>query len=171
MQLRPETVGGKSNPSFVGFRQAHHKAVATTRLQFVPAAENEKAGLVIFQNENTFYYLCKSLSGGKPVVQLYQATKDSLSMNLLVQNTIGSVKEDVQLRIEPKNDIYSMSFSIDGKSWTKLPDVDGKILSTAKAGGFVGCVFGLYTTSLGNPSNTKAYFNWFEYKGLDEVFK
>ena len=171
IQLRPETIGGRSNPSFVGFRQAHHEAVATTNLQFAPASDNEKAGLVIFQNENTFYYLCKSLSGGKPVVQLYQATKDSLSMNLLTENTIASVKEDVQLRIEPKKDTYSMSFSTDGKSWTKVQDVDGKVLSTEKAGGFVGCVFGLYATSIGNPSKTKAFFDWFEYKGRDEVFK
>jgi alpha-N-arabinofuranosidase len=171
IQLRPETVGGRSNPSFVGFRQAHHQAVATTKLQFVPAAENEKAGLVIFQNENTFYYLCKSLSGGKPVVQLYQGTKDSLNMNLLTEKTVGSTNQDVQLRIEPKNAIYSMSFSTDGKSWTKLQDVDGKILSTEKAGGFVGCVFGLYATSIGKPSSTKAYFDWFEYSGRDEVFE
>lgn len=171
IQLRPETVGGRSNPSFVGFRQAHHQAIATTKLQFAPSAENEKAGLVIFQNENTFYYLCKSLSAGKPVVQVYQGTKDSLSMNLLTENITGSVNEDVQLRIEPKNDICTMSFSKDGKSWTKLQDVDGKVLSTAKAGGFVGCVFGLYATSAGKPTNTKAYFDWFEYKGQDEVFE
>ena len=171
IQLRPETVGGRSHPSFVGFRQAHHQAVATTKLQFAPAAENEKAGLVIFQNERTFYYLCKSLSGDKPVVQLYQGTRDSLSMNLLTESTLASVNQDVQFRIEPKNAIYSISYSTDGKSWSKLQDVDGKILSTEKAGGFVGCVFGLYATSLGKPSGTKAYFDWFEYRGLDEVFK
>ena len=171
MQVRAETIGGRSNPSFVGFRQAHHEAVATTNLQFAPASDNEKAGLVIFQNENTFYYLCKSLSRGKPVVQLYQASNDSLSMNLLKENAIRSVNENVLLRIEPKKNTYSMSFSTDGKSWTKVRDVDGKVLSTEKAGGFVGCVFGLYATSIGKPSNGKAYFDWFEYKGQDEVFK
>ena len=104
-------------------------------------------------------------------MQLYQATKDSLKMSLLIESTIRSVDEDVQLRIEPKNDIYYMSFSIDGKSWTKLQDVDGTILSTAKAGGFVGCVFGLYATSVGSPGTTKAYFDWFEYTGRDDVFE
>lgn len=171
LQLRPETVGGSSNPSFVGFRQAHHQAVATTKLQFAPATENEKAGLVIFQNEHTFYYLCKSLSGGKPVVQLYQSTRDSLNMNLLTEHPLASKNGEVQLRIEPKNDIYTMSFSTDGKSWVKLKDVDGKILSTEKAGGFVGSVFGLYATSMGKPSNTKAHFDWFQYKGNDPVFR
>jgi alpha-N-arabinofuranosidase len=171
LQLRPETVGGRANPSFVGFRQAHHQAVATTNLQFAPASETEKAGMVIFQNEQTFYYLCKSISGGKPVVQLYQGTKDSLNMQLLKEQTLGAANGAVQLRIEPKNDVYAMSFSTDGKTWTKLQDVDAKILSTEKAGGFVGCVFGLYATSMGKQSSTKAYFDWFEYKGNDPHFR
>jgi alpha-N-arabinofuranosidase len=64
-----------------------------------------------------------------------------------------------------------MSFSTDGKKWTVLQDVDAKFLSTATAGGFVGSVFGLYVTSLGEPSSTKAHYDWFEYKGNDEVFR
>ncbi len=171
LQLRPQTVGGRNNPSFVGFRQAHHQAMVTTKLQFAPTTESEKSGLVIFQNEQTFYYLCKSLSGGKPVVQLYGGTSDSLNMQLLKEQPLKSGNKEVLLRIEPKNDIYTMSFSTDGKSWIKLQDVDGKILSTAKAGGFVGSVFGLYATSLGKASNAKAHFDWFQYKGDDPVFR
>ena len=171
IQLRPETISGKSNPSFVGFRQSHHRAEATTKLEFLPSADNEKAGLVIFQNEGNFYYLCKSLNNGKPVVQLFQGTTDSMKMNLLNQKTLSSAQQGVFFKIEPKNDIYSITFSIDGKGWTKIQDVDGTILSTAKAGGFVGSVFGLYATSSGKPSTTKAYFDWFEYKGKDPVFQ
>lgn len=169
LQLRPETVGGLRNPSFVGFRQAHNQAEATTKLHFTPAAENEKAGLVIFQNEQTFYYLCKSTSGGKPVVQLYQSAKDSVNMNLLAEQPVKG--NEVQLRIAPRNGIYSMSYSLDGKNWIKLQDVDGTILSTAKAGGFVGSVFGLYATSLGKPSAAQAQFDWFQYRGDDAVFR
>ncbi len=49
--------------------------------------------------------------------------------------------------------------------------VDGTYLSTAKAGGFVGCMFALYATSLGKPSKSTAYFDWFRYIGDDEVYK
>jgi len=52
-----------------------------------------------------------------------------------------------------------------------LDGVDGKFLSTSVAGGFVGSVFGMYATSLGKPSTSKAYFNWIEYKGNDDVYK
>jgi alpha-N-arabinofuranosidase len=166
--LRPETISGRSNPSFVGFRQQHHQAVATTKISFVPASENEKAGLVIFQSERAFYYLCKSLSDNKSVVQLYQASADT--MKLLSAKNINSPGKDIYLRIEPNSSVYSISFSADSKNWIKIQDVDGTILSTARAGGFVGCVFGLYATSLDKPSSTKANFDWFEYTGKDAVY-
>jgi alpha-N-arabinofuranosidase len=49
--------------------------------------------------------------------------------------------------------------------------VDAKFLSTKVAGGFVGCMYALYASSYGTASAAKAYFNWFEYKGNDEIYK
>jgi alpha-N-arabinofuranosidase len=169
LQLRPQTVSGRENPSFIGFRQSHHQASASAKLNFVPAAENEKAGLVAFQNEEHFYYLCKSLANGKPVVQLYQSSKDS--MKLLASKPLASGKQDVYLRIEPRNAVYATSYSIDGQKWIPVQEVDGRFLSTATAGGFVGTVIGLYATALGKESRTKAHYDWFLYKGDDAVFK
>jgi len=65
MQLRPESCSGTGNPSFIGHRQQNLKGEASIALDFLPAAENEKAGLLIFQNENHFYFLCKSLQGSE----------------------------------------------------------------------------------------------------------
>jgi xylan 1,4-beta-xylosidase len=169
LQLRQQTVSGKDNPSFVGFRQAHNQASASTRLNFVAAAENEKAGLVVFQNEDHFYYLCKSVAKGKPVVELYQSSKDT--MLLLTSRQLPATAKDVYLRIDPQNAVYAASYSIDGNNWISLQEVDGKFLSTATAGGFVGTVIGLYATALGKESRSKAYYDWFAYKGGDEVFK
>jgi len=169
MLLRPQTVSGKENPSFVGFRQQHHRGVVTTKLEFVPAGDNEKAGLLIFQNETHFYYLCKSISAGKGVVQLLQAGEGGET--LVASRSLAAIGQDVYLRIEPDSAIYRISFSTDGKVWTKLKDADARLLSTATAGGFVGSVFGMYATSSGKPSNTKANYDWFEYEGNDDVFK
>jgi xylan 1,4-beta-xylosidase len=72
VKLRPQTCSGGENPSFVGFRQPHLKGYAATALNFNTTAENEKAGLLIFQNEFHYYYLCKSVKEGKPVVELYK---------------------------------------------------------------------------------------------------
>jgi alpha-N-arabinofuranosidase len=46
--------------------------------------------------------------------------------------------------------------------------VDGRILSTPFAGGFVGAYIGMYASSNGHPSDNVADFDWFEYVGLDE---
>jgi alpha-N-arabinofuranosidase len=169
LSLRPHTVSGKDNPSFVGFRQHHHEASASTKMNFSAASANEKAGLIIFQNETHFYYLCKSVEAGKPVVQLYKSEKDS--MQLVAAAPVDSDKETIYLRIEPNKAVYTFSWSSDGKRWEKLKELDGRFLSTATAGGFVGSVFGLYATSMGEQSAGKASFDWFEYTGKDAVFR
>jgi xylan 1,4-beta-xylosidase len=169
IQLRPETVSGTGNPSFIGFRQQHHQGTATTALDFTAANENEKAGLIIFQSENNFYYLCKSISDNKPVVQLCQSTTTG-DMKLLASENL-SINQKVYLRIVADKAVYSMQFSTDLKKWNKLKDVDARFLSTKTAGGFVGSVYALYATSNGKNSNNKAYYDWFEYVGNDDVYK
>jgi xylan 1,4-beta-xylosidase len=46
--------------------------------------------------------------------------------------------------------------------------IDGRILSTPFAGGFVGTYIGMYASSNGQLSANTADFDWFEYVGLDE---
>ncbi len=45
--------------------------------------------------------------------------------------------------------------------------MDGRILSTNVAGGYVGAYIGMYASSHGQPSENVADFDWFEYVGLD----
>ena len=81
-------------------------------------------------------------------------------------------KKELQLKIEARDDQYSFYYAYDRGGWNLLKDsVDGKFLSTKVAEGFVGCMYALYATSLGSPSTTAAYFDWFEYRGDDEVYK
>jgi len=142
----------------------------TTSLQFIAASENEKAGLAIFQNETHFYYLCLSTENNSPVLQLYQSTKDS-SMQLITSAPLRANQKEIQLRIEANKDLYNFYYSVNNK-WQLLKDnLDGKFLSTKIAGGFVGSMFALYATSQGKETKSKAYFNWFEYKGNDEIPK
>lgn len=176
LRLRPETCMGKSNPSFIARRQQHHHSEATTALTFTPATENEKAGLLVFQSEEHFYYLCEGLENGKPVVQLFQSIKDptdSANMKLLAQQPLSlTANKPVQFRISSEGAAYAFRYSLDGKQWLTLKEgVDARWLSTHTAGGFIGCVFALYASSHGKESNTKASYQWFEYRGNDEVFR
>ena len=92
-------------------------------------------------------------------------------MQLISSAPLSINKKEVQLRIEANKNIYNFYYSQNTK-WELLKDnMDGKFLSTKTAGGFVGSMFALYAISLGQETKNKAYFNWFEYKGEDEIFK
>jgi len=172
IRLRKETCSGKENPSFVAFRQQNHHSTAITSLDFNAKAGNEKAGIVIFQNEIHFYYLCKSVKNGKPVVELYQSTKDS-SITLIARRDIDAKLKELSLKIESRDSAYFFYFSQDAKKWQSMTKdgSEAKFLSTKTAGGFVGAVYALYATSLGKESDNKAGYNRFTYKGNDEIFR
>lgn len=176
LRLRSQTCMGTGNPSFIARRQQHHQGEAATSLSFSAAAPNEKAGLLVFQDEDHFYFLCQSVENGKPVVQLYQSVnmpKDSSEMKQLASQPLSlPAGKPLHLKISARVDSYAFSYSLDGKAWKVLQEgLDARWLSTQTAGGFVGCVFALYASSHGNGSNSRATYYRFEYSGNDKVFK
>ena len=181
IKLRPETCSGKMNPSFLGHRQQHLNCSASTELNFTPKSENEKAGLLIFQNEKHFYYLCKSLENNKPVLQLYKSKVSggsntpevSQDMELLASKELSNNEDkELYLKIQAKGNKYSFQYSFKPGNWKMLKDsINAEFLSTKVAGGFVGCMFALYATSSGKPSVNSADYDWFKYVGDDIVYK
>ncbi len=176
LKLRPETCSGRMNPSFLGRRQQHLRGSASTAMDFSPAAENEKAGIVIFQNETHFYFLCKSVMNNVPVLQLFKSAADNDAdnrMELLTAHRISREddKKILSLKIEAHDNTYAFFYGVGGNIWQTLKDsVDATFLSTRVAGGFVGCMYALYATSLGQATTRSAYYDWFEYTGKDEVY-
>jgi alpha-N-arabinofuranosidase len=137
----------------------------------LPQAENEKAGLLIFQNEKHFYFLCKSLDGNTAVIQLYKSGDDQ--MELMASQTIKDDQKakSVYLKIAARGATYAFSFAANPDKWISLQDnVDGRFLSVRVPESFVGCTYALYATSLSKSSDNLAYFDWFEYHGDDEVY-
>jgi len=172
LKLKPETVAETGNPAFVGKRQQHLYCTTETELNFSTKAENEKAGLVIFQDEKHFYYLCKSMAEGKPVLQLLKSTDDAKQPELLASAPLKSAAGKVQLRIQAAGDTYGFAYSENGKTWNTLKDkIDARFLSTQTAGGFIGCLFGMYATSSGQPTSNTASFTWLKYSGNDPMYK
>jgi len=177
MRLRPESCSGTGNPSFLGHRQQNLFGSGSIAINFSPAAENEKAGLLIFQNENHFYFLCKSLQGNESVIQLYKSIDNEHSKNSMELITSYKIKaeqceKELYLKIEARGNKYSFAYGFNPDQWNLLEDsVDAKYLSTKIAGGFVGCFYALYATSLGKSSNNEADFDWFQYNGEDEIYK
>ncbi|MGD8779404.1 MAG: glycoside hydrolase family 43 protein [Ignavibacteria bacterium] len=177
MNLRPKTCSGTSNPSFLAHRQQHIKGSASTSVSFEPSAENEKAGLVIFLNESHYYFICKSLENGEPAVQLYKAVEEEDSdsiMELITSAVIDKEQADKKLnfKIETDSKTYSFYYAFENNKWISLEEgMDGTYLRAVIPRDFIGCVFAMYATSLGEESSSKAYFDWFKYTGDDEIYK
>ncbi len=172
LKLKPETCMDFGNPSFVGKRQQHLNSTAETELSFAAKNPNEKAGLVIFQSEDHFYFLALSADAGqKPVVELYKSKAKEKSMELLAQSPLAATAKKVRLRIVSEGAYYSFYLSADNKNWKLIKDkVDAKFLSTKDAGGFLGCVYGMYATSSGEKTSNSASFKYLKYSGNDPVY-
>ncbi|MCF7802957.1 MAG: glycoside hydrolase family 43 protein [Candidatus Marinimicrobia bacterium] len=174
IQVRPETCAGKGNPSFLGRRQQNLYCSASTRLSFSPRYDGEKAGLLIFQNGDHFYYLCKSSENGRQVVQLFRSVAEDTAtgeMKLLNSRFLDDDTGDLWLKITAEGNTYSFHFATEAAQWILLRgELDASFLSTKVAGGFVGAFFALYTTSLGQPSENSAVYDWFKYEGTHPVF-
>ncbi len=171
MKLKPETCMETGNPAFLGKRQQHMFCSASTSLHFLPKAENEKAGLMIFQGEHNFYFICKSIKENKNVIQLFKGDKAANQMVLLTELPLSNPSADLQLQIEAKGGLYDFKYREGGIEWKILKkDVDGKYLSTQAAGGFIGSLFALYATSSGQSSDNQASFKCIDYSGNDKIY-
>ena len=85
---------------------------------------------------------------------------------VLVEQPITAGK--LYFKVEAREQAYSFYVASESGRWrTVAENVDGRILSTPIAGGFVGAYIGMYASSNGQPSTNKADFDWFEYVGLD----
>jgi alpha-N-arabinofuranosidase len=172
LSLLPETSMDFGNPAFVGRRQQHLICEATTEMDFKAAAQNEKAGFMILQDEFHFYFIGKSVNAaGKPVVQLFKGNPEQKSMDLVTEAILPNNTGKLRFKIAAQNDKYTFSYASKSGDWKQLGSaMDGKFLSTKVAGGFLGSVFGLYATSSHMPSTNKATFSTLEYSGKDVIY-
>jgi alpha-N-arabinofuranosidase len=139
---RPVALGDNGNPSLLARRQQHLNATATTQVRFRPASEGAEAGLAAMQNDQYWYFIGVGSDHGKRVVRVRRAVNGAQS-TLAQAPLLGT--SAVQLRISAQGPAYDFAWSSDARHWhTLVKAADGTILSTKKAGGFVGAVFALY---------------------------
>lgn len=162
LRLRPEMVSEWANPSFVGRRQQHMNFVTQTVMEFTPENEHECAGMVVMQNSDYHFRFVVTLAGGQRVIRLIKR-QDGNDSTLAEKPLAGKL---TYLKVEAQGQAYSFSVSVDGGQWQPVAEnVEGHILSTTVAGGFVGTYIGLYASSSGQTSGNVADFDWFDYVG------
>ncbi|WP_229712681.1 glycoside hydrolase family 43 protein [Marivirga lumbricoides] len=171
LETRPETISGESNPSFIAHRQQHQKFSAEVSLAFKPTDQNEKAGIVAFQNETHYYFLALAQEKGKMFVQVLKGGDDGEE---LVASKELETDSDGLIRLKISSDVtsYAFHFATDNDNWELLKEgLDSRYLSTREAGGFVGVSLAMYTSSYGKESEARAHFGEFTYSGNDAMFK
>lgn len=167
LKLKPETCMETVSPSFIGKRQQHLYCKAETAMTFTASSENEKAGFMVYYDEDHFYYLCKSLAGGKPVLQLFKG-----GMEIVAETPLKDGTEKVELKIEAHGDYYDFYYATKPGAWVKLKGgLDARYLSTRNAGGFTGCIFAMYATSSGKPSGNATRYQYLKYSSNDPMYR
>jgi alpha-N-arabinofuranosidase len=146
IRARPEAIGGTGQPSFIGRRQQHGWADVSVAMRFAPQSDGERAGLVAFQNSDYFYFVGVVREQGATRVCVTKRAGPSDPEQGAVQTCAPIIADGkISLKIVARGASYDFFYSTAPDQWTALVrDADGTILSTKKAGGFVGTVIGMY---------------------------
>ena len=137
----------KKVPAFVARRISHHNFECETRLVFTPKKAGEKAGMMLFKDENHHYLLAMTTDGAANSVSLTKTTEGGRD-EVLASTALTKGENDLRLKI--KSDGYNFSFYYAAPSgeWKELASgVSAEYLSTKNAGGFTGTVIALYASS------------------------
>ena len=157
IEARPAGLGDLDNPAFLARRQQHMNAAASTLVRFAPAREGDEAGLAALQNDEYWYAIGVGIDRGSPVVRLRRRAGGAEPADGVVVATAPRPAGPVRLRIEAEGGTYRFAFAAAEGPWHPLGgDRDGTVLSTQRAGGFVGTMIGLYARTARGPEPASA---------------
>lgn len=146
MKCVETTTAQKAVPSFLCRRIQHHKFESSSRLVFNPTADKERAGMLLFKDENHQYQLCVAKTQTGKAVEL-RKTSDGGKDEILASYALASADKDIRLKITSDGLTFSFYYAVGNGDWKLLKNnVDAGYLSTRNAGGFTGTTIGLYAT-------------------------
>lgn len=146
MKCVETTTAKKAVPSFLCRRIQHHKFESSSRLVFNPTADKERAGMLLFKDENHQYLLCVAKTQTGKAVEL-RKTSEGGKDEILASYALASADKDIRLKITSDGLTFSFYYTVGNGDWNLLKNnVDAGYLSTRNAGGFTGTTIGLYAT-------------------------
>lgn len=153
LQLTPTatSLGDIGNPAFVGRRQQHLYASATTQMQFQPQRKNDRAGMAVFQNREHFYFfgVTGNADGSADLIVSRRDGEGQHQGKTIARRALATSTgkpADIELRVTARDAEYDFHYRVDsGEPWQPLLlAADGRVVSTRNAGGFVGALIGLH---------------------------
>jgi xylan 1,4-beta-xylosidase len=156
LELTPRAagLGDNANPSLLVRRQQHMNATASTSVLYRPRAEGDRAGLVVAQSDDAWFFLGLRRVEGRTALVLEQRLgandpQGGRRVRLLDDPRLGRGRV-VGLQIEVRGNRYRFSYGKLGRqptrkpAWVTFAEVETDALTTKSAGGFVGSVFGVF---------------------------
>ena len=170
LRLWPQTALAEEKVSCSAIlrRQQHNDFHAAAAMEFEPAHDGEEAGILITQNERFSYLLVKERRESIDWISCYQIVNGDRKL----LSSVKASKGRVYLFVEGSECAYSFYYGSQEREMQPLVlDVDGSLLSTLVADGYVGVLIGMYASNGRaqeqiNPS--PADFDWFRYEPIEE---
>lgn len=162
--------------NLVARRQTAFSYEASTQISCNFAQENDTAGLVCFQSEK-FNYRLQVVSHGKLcILQVVKAAGSDDEILAEIALSVTKDGEPIVLRVVAEHQNLRFEYGLDERNMNVIyENADASILSTEKAGGFVGSLVGMFAVSGGDPNKKQFYadFDWFKYQnnGKEWIFK
>lgn len=176
LSLLPTTITDDlRSPAFIGRRQQHDYFTASTRMEFLPEKAGEQAGLCMIQsNEFNYLYVVEmiedsiylSLIRHQNMATLHNGSFESheIAREKIVETPLISFHGQVYLYIQGERETYNLYYGFGENEMIPFKTgLDASLLSTNRAGGFVGAYIGLYASANGQESENVADFDWFDY--------
>ncbi|WP_321372585.1 glycoside hydrolase family 43 protein [uncultured Draconibacterium sp.] len=133
------------------YRQMHNSFSYAATLDYKPESEKDLAGIVALQSENANYVFGVTKQGDDYVLVLQRNFKRRFRGEMdskVIASTKIELSQPLRLQVSAKGDKYEFSYAVEDADFVRLGEtVSGDILSTDVAGGFTGCLLGLYATS------------------------
>jgi len=189
LRALPSTLRQNRHTAFLGIRQLHHDYRLSAALEFSPRGPGDAAGLALVQSADFQYRLELGLApeGGGAEIRLVAAEGDE--DRVLARRPVSG--DRFVLRVEAQGQAVSFGWgqvsadTVPGGQVSQALEVlaagvDGRILSTERAGGFVGTLLGVFATSGGTAAGAelgdrsaayarRADFDWFEYLPVEPL--
>lgn len=162
LKLRSPKISEQKNPSFIGRRQQHINFRAKTVMEFSPEHQNEAAGILLIQNNNYHMRFECTGTGENNIIQLVVCSDGKES--IIARKEVGHKR--IHMVVQAYGQDYSFYYGDENGLQELAANVDGRILSTDVAGGFIGTYIGMFASSNGSDSKNTADFDSFEYSGI-----
>lgn len=131
-------------PAFIGRRQQHAIATISTTMRFDPDQDGDRAGLAAVQSDRSYVFFGVTRIGGVPKIALY--SRDAADTDTLLASAPIDPSGPIELTMHIDGGTLSVSYRVNGEAHVLASGASATLLSTERAGGFVGTILGLYAS-------------------------